>query len=118
MTNISLTTAQKLKLAELRVIADRALHNLPERARDMLITSIIETPSGQDHVFGDLAAPSPDTLIAELWATPRGRDLGEILEAHKAERVLEDSAELKLAQIMKIQNPAARIAAAREAGLA
>ena len=107
---------QKIKMLELRIAAERELHDIPSGARDILVSQISKVSSGKAHIFGTAKAPSTTELLDELWFSPVGRDLRELLDTKEAEGAAPTTQEAKLAEIAKLP-PAQRLQKAREMGL-
>ncbi|WP_139214989.1 hypothetical protein [Palleronia marisminoris] len=117
MTTANLTPERQMRLLQAQARADRKLTNYPDRLRDILLGAVLDTPSGRAFVLGTAEIPGDDELIDELWSTSTGVDLRAILEDHQASAPA-NAAEAAKAEILAIQNPAQRMAAARRAGIA
>ena len=113
-----MTPEQKLKEAEVRAQFDRSLGEYPENVRDFLLTGIKESGVAKSYILGNGAMPSKQELTEDIWLTPTGKDLKEILEDREGHQKSKDqsSREQKLAEIQKLP-PAERISAARKEGL-
>ena len=113
---------QQIKLLRLQVALDEHLRDIVQEkgAREFLLEAIEEAPSAKAHVRGTLPAPDPRELADEVWATPTGQRLREVLELHEAaqEAAHTSDRDRKLAEIQAITDPRARINAARKEGFA
>lgn len=110
-----MTHEQRIRELELRIAVERELTGIPAGARDILVSQISKVPAGRAHVLGTAKEPTTTELLDELWHSPVGRDLRELLDAQEGE-VEPDSHEAKLVEINKLTG-AAKINAARALGL-
>ena len=117
-----MTNEQRIKLLNLKIDLDEHLRDtVPQKgAREFLWEAIEEAPSAKAHVMGTMPAPDLRELADEVWATPTGQRLREVLEQHEAAQEAAHTSDRnrKLAEIRAIANPGARINALRKAGLA
>lgn len=113
-----MTNEQRIRELELRVSIERELADQPKGVVDILASQIAKVASGRAHVFGTAVAPATKELLDELWHSPVGQDLKDVLAQKEAESATARGAADTLATIMAIKDPASRIAAARAAGLA
>ena len=117
-----MTNEQHIKLLNLRMaLDDRLREEVSQKgAREFLLDAISEAPSAKAHVFGTLAAPDARELADEVWATPTGQELRELLDKHEAAQTEANTSDRarKLAEIQAISNPRMRINELRKAGLA
>lgn len=113
MTNLN--HEQRIRELTLRIAVERELTGIPAGARDILVSQIAKVPAGRAHVLGTEKEPSAKELLDELWHSPVGRDLRELLDAQEGQ-VEPDSAEAQLAELNKLP-PAQRLTEARKRGL-
>ena len=113
---------QQIKLLRLQVALDEHLRGIVREkgARQFLLDAVTDAPSAKAHVRGTLPPPDLRELADEVWATPIGQRLREVLEQHEAaqEAAHTSDRDRKLAEIQAITDPRARINAARKAGFA
>lgn len=119
-----MSSEQQARLAEarLKIMLDRhlAAQGWPERARDYAAEEVMNTSAAKSHVLGGAPAPDAYELAAAVFATTRGGQLKVLIdEAARIDATPKvNSHQALIDDISKIANPAARITAARKAGLA
>lgn len=115
-----MSDAKKLRELELKSEADRHLSSevKPDRARDILLSAIKDTPSGKFYIETGRGKPLVADLVAEVWVTDTGGTMREILNDSDAEKKEAEESERarQMDEIREIENPAARVAAYRKAG--
>lgn len=118
----NLTQEQQLAEAKLKMMLERHLteKGWPEKARDYAIAEVMQTVEAQSHVLGGASAPDADELAFAVFATPRGALLKALIDeaAEQDSAVAHAGTQSLVEKINGITNRAARIDAARKAGLA
>lgn len=118
----NLTQAQQLAASRLKMMLERHLtdEGWPERARDYALDEVMLTPAAQSHVLGGASAPDADELASAVFATERGGQLKALIDeaAEQDSAVARPGKQSLVEEINGITNRAARIDAARKAGLA
>ena len=112
-----MTNEQRIKELQLRASIERELADQPKGVVELLASQIAKVSSGRAHVYGTASAPTTTELLDDLWHSPVGKDLKEVLAQKEAESAATGGAAGTLATIMAIKDPARRMEAARKAGL-
>lgn len=122
MTQKNLTQDQQLAEAKLKMMLDRhlAAQGWPEKGRDYALEEVMKTPAALSHVLNGASAPDAFELASAVFATDRGSQLKALIEEAQqlADGPKADSRQALIDEIAAIENPVARITAARKAGLA